>query len=322
LKLTTPKTPTEGTGKKATGASKSKQSAKKGSKAAGSDEDAEETGAEAKEPEKPIDPQELKNKREKEGMQIFCFEWIRQQLILAVLYIRHKLQKGFISRDSPPNAEEMTAMSNYISKLESYGDLEVAIIRVTKINKVLKMIVKLNSLPRDEELQIRQRAMTLLSKWRHDLEEVPTPGDKEDKAKANGHTKEDSVDTPTKEEEKKLNEESNEHVDEPMPDVDAAEKPKDSEEKPKEAEAPKEGEVKGEEKAEKAEEKTEEKPEEKKTEDKPEEKAEEKAETEKAPGAEAKDQPASTDKLAEEQPEKQGEKTEEKKAEEKAAEAA
>lgn len=84
LKLTTPKTPTEGTGKKATGASKSKQStsAKKGGKAA-SDEDADDTGAETKEPEKPIDPQELKNKREKEGMSIYCFKWIKQQANLG-----------------------------------------------------------------------------------------------------------------------------------------------------------------------------------------------------------------------------------------------
>lgn len=246
-----------------------------------------------------------RTREKKRVCQYIVFSELSNKLTLAVLYIRHKLQKGFISRDSPPNAEEMSAMSNYISKLESYGDLEVAIIRVTKINKVLKMIVKLNSLPRDEELQIRQRAMTLLSKWRHDLEDVPTPGDnKEGKAKANGHAKEDSVDTPTKEEEKKLNEESNEHLDEPMPDIDAAEKPKDSEEKSKEGEA-----------------KDEEKPEEKKTEDKFEDKTEEKTETEKAPEAEEKDKPAATEKPAEEQPEKDGEKAEEK-TEEKAAEAA
>lgn len=276
-------------------------------------------------PRNPRSQSTRKNSRTRERKRVCQYivsSGLNNKLTLAVLYIRHKLQKGFISRDSPPNAEEMSAMSNYISKLESYGDLEVAIIRVTKINKVLKMIVKLNSLPRDEELQIRQRAMTLLSKWRHDLEDVPTPGDnKEGKAKANGHAKEDSVDTPTKEEEKKLNEESNEHLDEPMPDVDAAEKPKDPEEKPKEADAPKEGEAKEEEKAEKAEEKPEEKPEEKKTEDKPEERTEEKTETEKAPGAEEKNKPAAAKKPAEEQPEKEGEKTEEK-TEEKAAEAA
>lgn len=75
MKLTTPKTPTEASGKKAAGTSKSKQtaSAKKGGKAAASDEDAEDTGAEAKEPEKPVDPQELKAKREKEGMQGYSF---------------------------------------------------------------------------------------------------------------------------------------------------------------------------------------------------------------------------------------------------------
>lgn len=66
MKLTTPKTPASEGGKKAS-ASKSKQAGgKKGTKAA-SDED-EDTGAESKEPEKPVNPEEVKAKKEKEGM--------------------------------------------------------------------------------------------------------------------------------------------------------------------------------------------------------------------------------------------------------------
>ena len=55
-------------------------------------------------------------------------------------------------------------MSNYIKKLEGYEDLEVGIIRSTKINKVLKALMKLNTIPRDEEFKFRDRSMELLNK--------------------------------------------------------------------------------------------------------------------------------------------------------------
>lgn len=198
----------------------------------------------------------------------------------AVLYIRHKLQKGFISRDAPPKEEEMNHMSGYFGKLEGYKELEVAIIRKTKINKVLKMIVKLSSIPRDEEFQFRQRAIDLLSRWKNDLEPESAAAlaadEKDEKPKANGVH--DSLDTPEKEKEdgetKKDKEDTNESLDEPMPDAET-EKAKE-EEKPKE-QAPKEGEVTEEKKAEKSE--------------KPEEKTEK---TEKTQAPEQEQQPAET----------------------------
>jgi hypothetical protein len=83
----------------------------------------------------------------------------------AVLFLRHKLQKGFLSRDQAPQESEMSAMSNYIKKLEGYGDLEASIIRTTKINKVLKALIKLNTIPKDEEFNFKGRSVELLSKW-------------------------------------------------------------------------------------------------------------------------------------------------------------
>lgn len=62
LKLTTPKAPAEDGGKK-TPASKAKKASTKKGKAG-----EEEAGAEAKEPEKQVDPEQLKQKKEKEGM--------------------------------------------------------------------------------------------------------------------------------------------------------------------------------------------------------------------------------------------------------------
>jgi len=59
----------------------------------------------------------------------------------------------------------MKNMSEFISKLEGYSELEVSIIRTTKINKVLKAIIKLTSIPKEEEFKFKARSQTLLDKW-------------------------------------------------------------------------------------------------------------------------------------------------------------
>jgi hypothetical protein len=70
-----------------------------------------------------------------------------------------------LTRDQDPKEEEMKQMSEFVSKLEGYADLEVSIIRATKINKVLKAILKLNSIPKEEDFQFKPRSQTLLDKW-------------------------------------------------------------------------------------------------------------------------------------------------------------
>ncbi|KAH9220410.1 hypothetical protein DL95DRAFT_329637 [Leptodontidium sp. 2 PMI_412] len=82
-----------------------------------------------------------------------------------ILFLRHKLQKGLLTRDQEPKETEMRQMSEFIAKLQGYADLEVSIIRVTKINKVLKAILKLPSIPREEEFQFKERSQELLDKW-------------------------------------------------------------------------------------------------------------------------------------------------------------
>ena len=79
--------------------------------------------------------------------------------------MRHKLQKGLLTRDQPPKEDEMKHMSEFVSKLEGYSELEVSIIRATKINKVLKAILKLASIPKEEEFNFKPRSQTLLDKW-------------------------------------------------------------------------------------------------------------------------------------------------------------
>ncbi|KAK3335532.1 hypothetical protein B0T19DRAFT_10915 [Cercophora scortea] len=82
-----------------------------------------------------------------------------------VLFLRHKLQKGLLTRDQEPREEEMKLMSDYILKLEGFPDLEVSIIRQTKINKVLKAILKLENIPKEDEFQFKSRSQALLEKW-------------------------------------------------------------------------------------------------------------------------------------------------------------
>ncbi|KAI9682873.1 MAG: hypothetical protein M1829_006307 [Trizodia sp. TS-e1964] len=93
----------------------------------------------------------------------------------SILFYRHKLQKGFLTRDQMPKPEEMKLMGDFITSLEDYSDLEAHIIRSTKINKVLKGIIKLSSIPRDEEFHFRQRSIDLLGAWNKILASSPDP---------------------------------------------------------------------------------------------------------------------------------------------------
>ena len=83
----------------------------------------------------------------------------------AVLYLRHRLQKGFLSRDQAPQESEMSAMADFFTQLENYESLEPAIIRGTKIHKVLKAIVKLSTIPKDEDFNFKKRSATMLDVW-------------------------------------------------------------------------------------------------------------------------------------------------------------
>lgn len=75
-------------------------------------------------------------------------------------------------------------MSGFLSKLETYPDLEGSIIRATKIHKVLKAMIRLSTIPKDEEYQFKKRSHELLTKWNKILQDDPTAGgDKDDDAK-------------------------------------------------------------------------------------------------------------------------------------------
>ncbi|THW48895.1 hypothetical protein D6D21_02704 [Aureobasidium pullulans] len=99
----------------------------------------------------------------------------------AVLYLRHRLQKGFLMRDQTPKEEEMSTMHDFFNQLEGYQNLEPAIIRGTKIYKVLRGILKLSSIPKEDEYQFKKRSNDLLASWH---EALGSKGDEKDDDKA------------------------------------------------------------------------------------------------------------------------------------------
>jgi hypothetical protein len=82
-----------------------------------------------------------------------------------VLYLRHRLQKGFLSRDQAPKDEDMTSMSEYLKQLEAHEDLEAEVIKKTKVHKVLRAIMKLETIPMEEDFAFKKRSTELLTKW-------------------------------------------------------------------------------------------------------------------------------------------------------------
>jgi hypothetical protein len=63
----------------------------------------------------------------------------------------------------------MFNMSEYLKQLEAHDDLEAEVIKKTKVHKVLKNILKLESIPKEAEYQFKQRSNDLLHKWNGSL---------------------------------------------------------------------------------------------------------------------------------------------------------
>lgn len=85
----------------------------------------------------------------------------RQKIVMA---IRFKLQRGFLSKE-PPREQDIPGLSQYLTKLENIKDLELSVIRQTKVNKLLKAILKIPDIPLDSEFKFYERASKLLTKW-------------------------------------------------------------------------------------------------------------------------------------------------------------
>ncbi|KAK8229653.1 PWWP domain-containing protein [Phyllosticta capitalensis] len=158
----------------------------------------------------------------------------------AILYLRHRLQKGFLTREQVPKEEEMQQMFEYFNQLDGYRDLEVSIIRETKINKVLKAIIKLDSIPKDEVYNFKKRSSELLAVWNKSMSEANAGS--EAPVKTNG------VESKNENKEAAKNEKDDSEQATPAAEPAKAEPAKDSdamdEDKPKAEEAPKDVEMK------------------------------------------------------------------------------
>ncbi|KAI1423966.1 hypothetical protein F5Y12DRAFT_754947 [Xylaria sp. FL1777] len=130
--------------KDSTKSTKGKSKSSKGGKEA--DNKKEKEAAAPKEPE--LTPEERRARKEKE-----------------ILFLRHRLQRGLLPREGSPVPDEMKQVSDFLAKLETFPDLDVSIIRATKINKVLKAILKLESIPKEDDFRFKPRSQTLLDKW-------------------------------------------------------------------------------------------------------------------------------------------------------------
>lgn len=127
----------------------------------------------------------------------------------------------------------MPQMSGYLKMLEDMRDLDPAIIKATKINKVTKALLKLEGIPREAEFNFQARSKVLLEKWVKILEEDEIAngpnGDASDKKpKANG-AKDESKQSPKPPPTKENNTEADEPAKDDAKTEDAAEAPKDDE---------------------------------------------------------------------------------------------
>lgn len=83
--------------------------------------------------------------------------------------LRVRLQKGLL--DAPPTPAMMKKLSSYLKQLEAVPSLEIAFVRQSKINRVLKVAVKLD-LPLDSDLKFTSRCLALLEEWNTPAEPV------------------------------------------------------------------------------------------------------------------------------------------------------
>jgi predicted RND superfamily exporter protein len=78
---------------------------------------------------------------------------------------RHSLQRLCLSKDKPINPDDMESVQKTLKLVEEYDGITAEVLRLTKIGKVMKRILGLPEIPRNEEFNIRERAEKLCNKW-------------------------------------------------------------------------------------------------------------------------------------------------------------
>lgn len=78
---------------------------------------------------------------------------------------RHKVQKVFLGKAETINPEEMPAADATFKTVEEYDGMTAEHLRTTKIGKVMKRVMQLSDIPRDDEFHFKERAEKLCAKW-------------------------------------------------------------------------------------------------------------------------------------------------------------
>lgn len=86
---------------------------------------------------------------------------------------RHKLQRAFLSGKSLPTAEDMDQHDETFRAIEEYKGMTIEALSYSKIGKVMKKIVTLEGIPRNDELKITERAKKLMDGWTDFIDSQP-----------------------------------------------------------------------------------------------------------------------------------------------------
>ncbi|PCH35978.1 hypothetical protein WOLCODRAFT_28250 [Wolfiporia cocos MD-104 SS10] len=115
-------------------------------------------------------PPVKKTKREKEGEDDAEAALAGDPEAQKVRDWRHKLQKAFLNNKAVPKDEDMPALDQLFTTVETYENMSISYLSFSKIGKVMRHIHALpaEKVPRDAEFKFRERARTLVDKW-HDI---------------------------------------------------------------------------------------------------------------------------------------------------------
>lgn len=78
---------------------------------------------------------------------------------------RHKVQKTFLGKEGKINADDMPSADATFKVVEEYDGMTAEHLRTTKIGKVMKRVMQLADIPRDDEFHFKDRAEKLCAKW-------------------------------------------------------------------------------------------------------------------------------------------------------------
>lgn len=111
---------------------------------------------------------------------------------------RHELQRIFLSPE-PAKADAMPKADAQIKVIEADDDVSAESITLSKVNKVLKRIIGLETIPEDEKYKIRERSQALYDRFEKILAET---SEKDGEKKTNGEEKKENGEKKPEEEQK------------------------------------------------------------------------------------------------------------------------